>query len=192
MFKTPRLGGEGGPATEHGLNPNQISQWKRQLLEKGPSVFSGSAVREQRQQEASQVELFEQIGRLRMELELLKKRLLDRVEVKRMIIEASHAAISIRRQCRPWSIGRRGTASIRVRSSSLLPIRRPGEESFLISRSRGVIYCVLESRMRLSTTVTEALCRRRGRCSHICWRSTSWRRSSSGSPNREKSLTSFR
>jgi len=61
-------------ATEHSLHPNQISQWKRQLLEEGPSVFSSSAGREQRQQEASEAELFEQIGRLKMELEWLKKK----------------------------------------------------------------------------------------------------------------------
>ena len=61
-------------ATEHSLHPNQISQWKRQLLEEGPSVFSTSTAREQRQQEASQAELFEQIGRLKMELEWVKKK----------------------------------------------------------------------------------------------------------------------
>jgi len=61
-------------ATKHSLHPNQISQWKRQLLEEGPSVFSTSTAREQRQQEASQTELFEQIGRLKMELEWLKKK----------------------------------------------------------------------------------------------------------------------
>jgi putative transposase len=61
-------------ATEHSLHPNQISQWKRLLLEEGPSVFSSSGAREQRQQDASQAELFEQIGRLKMELEWLKKK----------------------------------------------------------------------------------------------------------------------
>ena len=61
-------------ATEHSLHPNQISQWKRQLLEAGPSIFSSSEARERRQQEASEAELFEQIGRLKMELEWLKKK----------------------------------------------------------------------------------------------------------------------
>jgi transposase-like protein len=61
-------------ASERSVHPNQISQWKRQLLEEGPSVFSSSAARERRQQEASQAELFEQIGRLKMELEWLKKK----------------------------------------------------------------------------------------------------------------------
>jgi transposase-like protein len=61
-------------ATEHSLHPNQISQWKRQLLEAGPSIFSSAEARERRQQEASEAELFEQIGRLKMELEWLKKK----------------------------------------------------------------------------------------------------------------------
>lgn len=61
-------------AIEHGLHPNQISQWKRQLMEEGPTVFSNKTVREQRQQEAAEAELFEQIGRLKMELEWLKKK----------------------------------------------------------------------------------------------------------------------
>jgi putative transposase len=61
-------------ATKHSLHPKEISQWKRQLLEEGPSVFSTSTAREQRHQEASQAELFEQIGRLKMELEWLKKK----------------------------------------------------------------------------------------------------------------------
>jgi transposase-like protein len=61
-------------ATEHSLHPNQISQWKRLLLEAGPSIFSSSAARGQRRQEASEAELFEQIRRLKMELEWLKEK----------------------------------------------------------------------------------------------------------------------
>jgi transposase-like protein len=60
-------------ASEHGLHPNQISQWKRHLIEKGTSFFTAASERQQRQQEAIEAELFEQIGRLKMELEWLKK-----------------------------------------------------------------------------------------------------------------------
>ena len=61
-------------ASEYGLHPSQISEWKHRLLDEGPSVFSSNAARQQREQEALQTELYEQIGRLRMELEWLKKK----------------------------------------------------------------------------------------------------------------------
>jgi transposase-like protein len=61
-------------AGKHSLHPNQISQWKRQLLEEGPDVFAGNGAQAQQAQEAMQSELYEQIGRLKMELEWLKKK----------------------------------------------------------------------------------------------------------------------
>jgi putative transposase len=61
-------------ASEQGLHPNQVSQWKRQLLEEGAGLFGGRPVRQQREQEVREAELYEQIGRLKMELEWLKKK----------------------------------------------------------------------------------------------------------------------
>ena len=61
-------------ATEHGVHPNQISSWKRQLLDGGPGIFNQNGGLKQRDQEAVQGELFEQIGRLKMELEWVKKK----------------------------------------------------------------------------------------------------------------------
>ena len=61
-------------ASPYELHPSQISEWKQQLLQDGPSVFSTQTARQQREQEARQCELYEQIGRLKMELEWLKKK----------------------------------------------------------------------------------------------------------------------
>jgi putative transposase len=61
-------------ASEFGLHPSQISEWKTKLLRDGVSVFSATTARQQREQEALQAELYEQIGRLKMELEWLKKK----------------------------------------------------------------------------------------------------------------------
>ena len=61
-------------ASEHNLHPNQISGWKRQLLEEGAGVFGRRAGRKQQEQETREAELYEQIGRLKMELEWLKKK----------------------------------------------------------------------------------------------------------------------
>jgi transposase-like protein len=61
-------------AGKYSVHPNQISQWKRQLLEGGPEVFAHNGGHGQQAQEAIQAELYEQIGRLKMELEWLKKK----------------------------------------------------------------------------------------------------------------------
>lgn len=61
-------------SSDTGVHPNQISQWKAQLLDGGANLFQRNpeqSIRELQQQEA---ELYEQIGRLKMELEWLKKK----------------------------------------------------------------------------------------------------------------------
>jgi transposase-like protein len=61
-------------ASEHELHPNQVSQWKRQLLEEGATIFdNGAAQQQQREMAQTEAELYEQIGRLKMEVEWLKK-----------------------------------------------------------------------------------------------------------------------
>ena len=61
-------------AGEFGLHPSQISEWKTKLLRDGVSVFSTTTARQQHEQETLQAELYEQIARLKMELEWLKKK----------------------------------------------------------------------------------------------------------------------
>ena len=62
-------------ASQHKVHPNQISQWKRQLLEDGPGLFNGQALtRQHKTQQAKEAQLYEQVGRLQMELGWLKKK----------------------------------------------------------------------------------------------------------------------
>ncbi|MCZ7569738.1 MAG: transposase [Ardenticatenaceae bacterium] len=55
-------------ASEMQVHPNQISEWKRCLLEEGAHVFETNGASQQRPQEALPAELYEQIGRLKMDL----------------------------------------------------------------------------------------------------------------------------
>ena len=86
-------------AGEYGVHPNQVSSWKKQLLEDGPGVFSCSRERERTGAAEQESELYEQIGRLKMELEWLKKKLPSSNEAKRAMIETRHPVLSVRRQC---------------------------------------------------------------------------------------------
>jgi transposase-like protein len=62
-------------ASEYNLHPNQVSGWKKQLLEEGVTIFGSHAARQQREQATKEAELYEQIGRLKMELEWLEKKI---------------------------------------------------------------------------------------------------------------------
>lgn len=61
-------------ASEYEVHPTQITQWKKQLLDGGSGLFGQQHVRDQQMQSAREAELFEQIGRLQMELEWVKKK----------------------------------------------------------------------------------------------------------------------
>ena len=60
-------------AGEKGLHPNQISQWKRQLLEEGASIFGNGSAHQEREVARLEAGLYEQIGRPKVELEWIKK-----------------------------------------------------------------------------------------------------------------------
>ena len=61
-------------AGQFDVHPALIHGWKKQLLAGAEGVFSGPARAASADAEARQAELFEQIGRLKMELEWLKKK----------------------------------------------------------------------------------------------------------------------
>ena len=61
-------------AAKFEVHPTQVTQWKRQLLEGAAEIFSRDRPGESQEQEALVTELYEQIGRLQMELGWVKKK----------------------------------------------------------------------------------------------------------------------
>ena len=61
-------------ATAFGVHATQISQWKKQLLDGAAEVFADGRQRGQVDQESREAELYQQIGKLQMELDWLKKK----------------------------------------------------------------------------------------------------------------------
>ena len=61
-------------SSKYSVHPSQISLWKRQLLDGGATIFARNGTKEEQDQAAIQSDLYEQIGRLKMELEWLKKK----------------------------------------------------------------------------------------------------------------------
>jgi transposase-like protein len=60
-------------AGQFDVHPTLIHAWKKQLLHGAEGVFASGAKAAATDAEARQAELYEQIGRLKMELEWLKK-----------------------------------------------------------------------------------------------------------------------
>ena len=61
-------------ASESGVHPSQISDWKGTLMTEGASLFDRRPVGRDQAVVKLESELYEQIGRLKVELEWLKKK----------------------------------------------------------------------------------------------------------------------
>lgn len=61
-------------ASEFGVHPTQVTQWKKQLQDALPEIFSRRRQRDQQQQDDLTAELYRQIGQLKVELDWLKKK----------------------------------------------------------------------------------------------------------------------
>lgn len=64
-------------ANQHKVHPTQVVLWKKQLLDSADSVFEGSVSKSSKSDEPATTELYEQIGKLNMQLEWLKKKVAE-------------------------------------------------------------------------------------------------------------------
>ena len=87
-------------ATEYGVHPVQITQWKRALQEEAPHLFSNRRRRQEKEEEALKSSLSQQIGQLKVELDWLKKswrcQLTSSANGLRRIIRSSVCAGNVR------------------------------------------------------------------------------------------------
>lgn len=62
-------------AQKYELQPMQISKWKKEFKDNMSQVFENPRANAKKEQEEQEAQLFEQIGRLNMQLEWLKKKM---------------------------------------------------------------------------------------------------------------------
>ena len=62
-------------ATEYKVHPNQISIWKKQLLMHAEELFASGKKRKAKTGEELTAPLYEEIGRLKMDIKWLEKKL---------------------------------------------------------------------------------------------------------------------
>ena len=94
--------------SQFGLHPVQIAHWRRTALDHIEDLFVDGRTRHSQEAEADadRDALFEEIGRLKVELDFVKKKLACSSEDRRVLVEPGYAEISIRRQCELLGVSR--------------------------------------------------------------------------------------
>ena len=81
-------------ASEYGVNPAQVSQWKKQVLEELPQLFTNGRSKAVSDNDQLVAELYRQIGQLKVEPDWLQKKLNASVEQKRQLVEPGCRSLS--------------------------------------------------------------------------------------------------
>jgi len=61
-------------ASEYGVHANQISRWKKQLLNAAPDIFTRGKNKEAEKKEVERDHLYKKVGQLQIEVDWLKKK----------------------------------------------------------------------------------------------------------------------
>lgn len=88
-------------AADHSIDPIHVSQWKKQQLDAASELLMrGKKSKQKEKHQAKDAELFQQSGKLQMELEWQKKYLscFDAHELSK-VVDSDSSELSINRQC---------------------------------------------------------------------------------------------
>ena len=61
-------------ASQYGVHPNQVTQWKKQVMDALPEALEDKRRKKKEEHEGLVRELYQQIGQLKVELDWLKKK----------------------------------------------------------------------------------------------------------------------
>ena len=92
-------------ASQYAVHPTLIHEWRRRRLAGAAGLFEHGA-KPAAEAEDRSPELYEQIGRLKVELDWVKKKLPPSAAESRPLVEPGHASISVRRQCELLGLSR--------------------------------------------------------------------------------------
>ncbi|WP_240669153.1 IS3 family transposase [Dyella sp. M7H15-1] len=116
-------------AQQYGVHPVMVSQWKKEIMDRAGSLFETKRGPKPNEASGDDDRLYSEIGRLKVELDWLKKKVRSVSMAMRMSwIDATDTALSITQQCVLSAVPR---ASVyRQRSAQTLPC----EEDLLLCR----------------------------------------------------------
>jgi putative transposase len=140
-------------SSKFGVHSNRVTAWKKQLLSGSPELFADGRSRKELSS-ADEEELYEQIGRLKMEVEWLKKNLPSSTEELRQCIDPNHHELSIARQCELVGLARSSWYyPVRGETAENLALMRAIDEQYLKtpfygSRKMAKIFCCNRKRIQ--------------------------------------------